>query len=207
MPQPATSNGTGNTKHGGVMPPDLSEAGAGETANDEDLARHAAAGDRTAFARLVSGYYDRIYRMAWRWCGTREAAEDVAQDVAIKLATAIRSFSGEAAFATWVWRVTYNTAIDHLRRGRRFALVGSDQVLALVDGASADTPETAAMDDDLWSAVRSLPPQQRDAVLLVYAQDMSHAEAAGVLEVSEKTVSWHLHEARKTLKTILEAAE
>ena len=189
------------------MPPELAAEGVAGPASDEDLALSAAAGDRAAFSRLIAGYYDRIYRMAWRWCGSREAAEDVAQDVAIKLATAIRQFSGEAAFATWVWRVTYTTAIDHLRRGRRFALVGTERVLALVDGASHETPETAAEDDDLWSAVRTLPPQQRDAVLLVYAEDMSHAEAAAVMEISEKTVSWHLHEARKTLKKLLEAAE
>ena len=177
------------------------------TAGEEALVRRAAAGDRAAFSALLVAYYDRIYRMAWRWCGTREAAEDVAQDVVIKLATAIRSYAGQSAFATWVWRITYNAAVDHLRRGRRLSLVGSDALLALVDGQSHDTPEQRAMDDELWSAVRALPPQQRDAVLLVYAEDMSHAEAAQVMEISEKTVSWHLHEARKTLKNLLEAAE
>lgn len=179
---------------------------AAETVGEETLVQRAAAGDRAAFAALLSGYYDRIHRMAWRWCGNRQAAEDVAQDVVVKLAGAIRSFSGEAAFATWVWRITYNAAVDHMRRSRRLSLVGDDAVLSLVDGASVDTPETAAMDKDLWSAVRSLPAQQRDAVLLVYAEEMSHAEAAAVMDVSEKTVSWHLHEARRTLKKKLEAA-
>lgn len=189
------------------MPPDTAAASAAETVSDQDLALSAAAGDRVAFSRLISGYYDRIHRMAWRWCGTREAAEDVAQDVAIKLATAIRSFSGEAAFATWVFRITYTTAIDHRRRGHRLSLVGSEQVLALVDGASQETPETSVIHGDLWRSVHALPPQQRDAVLLVYAEDMSHADAAAVMGISEKTVSWHLHEARKTLKKLLEAAE
>ena len=192
------------------MPADVAQDAAGRsvaTADEEAMARRAAAGDRAAFATLLQAFYDRIYRMAWRWCGTRDAAEDVAQDVAIKLATAIRSFTGEAAFATWVWRITYNAAVDHLRRTRRFSLIGSDAVLALVDGASTESPVSRSMDRDLWSAVHGLPPQQRDAVLLVYAQDMTHAEAAAVMEVSEKTVSWHLHEARKTLKKKLEAAE
>ena len=58
---------------------------------------------------------------------------------------------------------------------------------------------------ELWQAVRALPPQQRDAVLLVYAQDMSHAEAGDIMGCSEKTVSWHLHEAKKRLRTKLEA--
>ena len=193
------------------MPADVLPESAGILAarDEEDaLARRAASGDRAAFASLIAAFYDRIHRMAWRWCGTREAAEDVAQEVAVKLATAIRSFSGKSSFATWVWRITYNTAIDHLRRSRRLRLVGSDAVMALVDGAldsaSAPTPETQMMDGDLWMAVRTLPTQQRDAVLLVYAEDMSHAEAAAVMDISEATVSWHLHEARKTLKTKLE---
>ncbi len=189
------------------MPSDLAAASAAKMASDQDLALSAAAGDRAAFSHLIARYYDRIYRMAWRWCGTRDAAEDIAQDVVIKLATAIRSFSGKSAFATWVWRVTYTTAIDHLRRGNRLSLVGSDQVLALVDGASLDTPEARMFDGDLWGSVHALPPKQRDAVLLVYAEDMSHTEAAAVMGITEKTVSWHLHEARKTLKKLLEAAE
>ncbi|MCB1513983.1 MAG: sigma-70 family RNA polymerase sigma factor [Hyphomicrobiaceae bacterium] len=193
------------------MPPDTAReavAGAAATVDEDALAHRAAAGDRVAFATLLAGVYDRIYRMAWRWCGTREAAEDVAQDVVIKLATSIRSYSGEASFATWLWRVTYNTAIDHVRRGKRISLVGSDAVMALVDSASLDTPEQDEMHrEELWNAVRTLPPQQRDAVLLVYGEDMSHAEAATAMNVSEKTVSWHLHEARKALRKKLEAAE
>ena len=80
-------------------------------------------------------------------------------------------------------------------------------MMALVDGPATDTPETWMFEDDLWREVQGLPPQQRDAVLLVYDQDMSHAHAASVMGCTEKTVSWHLHQARKALKTRLEAAE
>ena len=71
----------------------------------------------------------------------------------------------------------------------------------------ATMPEQQAEARDLWLAVRTLPAQQRDAVLLVYAEDMSHAEAAEILACSTNTVSWHLHEARKALKVQLEAVE
>jgi RNA polymerase sigma-70 factor (ECF subfamily) len=75
--------------------------------------------------------------------------------------------------------------------------------------ALADRPEPAAAEvhvlyGELWAAVRRLPEQQRDAVLLVYGQDLSHAEAAQVMGCTEKTVSWHLHEARKRLKSTLD---
>lgn len=206
MSQPAASNIAIETNDGGAMPASKAQLTAA-TAPDEALARSAAAGDRQAFAGLLSLYYDRIHRMAWRWSGSAQAADDIAQDVCVKLAGAIRGFSGEAAFATWLWRIVYNAAVDHTRRNRHLSLVGSDVVTALIDGTDAATPETEAMARDLWTAVRALPTQQRDAVLLVYAEDLSHAEAAAVMNVSEKTVSWHLHEARKTLKKLLEAAE
>ncbi|MGI9425972.1 MAG: RNA polymerase sigma factor, partial [Hyphomicrobiaceae bacterium] len=145
-----------------------------EPCSEHQLALEAAKGDREALAALLEAYYDDVYHMAWRWCGAQDAAEDVAQDVCIKLATAIRQFRGDAQVSTWIWRITYNTAVDHLRNVQRLKVSTPSQMCALVDGPSPDTPETQMMNGDLWHAVRRLPPQQRDAVLLVYGQDMNH---------------------------------
>jgi RNA polymerase sigma-70 factor (ECF subfamily) len=176
--------------------------------DDLTLAEKAAGGCRICFAALIERYYDRIHRLAWRICGSRAQAEDVAQDVCVKLATAIRSFRGEAAFSTWVWRITFTTASDRMRAARMVTLLEPARVVALVDAAQArePSPEEAAIGAEIWDAVRALPDQQRDAVLLVYGEGMSHAEAAGVMGCREKTVSWHLHEARKRLKTQLQTA-
>lgn len=171
---------------------------------DEDLARKAAAGDRRAFATLLDRHYDRIYRLAWRWCGARERAEDIAQEVCVKLAQSIATFRGEAAFKSWLYRLAYTAAVDHIRAHQRLVTLAPSDMLSLVDGAGGVTQEDTIEGQELWRAVRALPPQQRDAVLLVYAEDLSHAEAASILECTEKTVSWHLHEARKRLKTLLE---
>jgi RNA polymerase sigma-70 factor (ECF subfamily) len=172
---------------------------------DPDLIGRAADGDARAFAALVAACYEGIWRAAWRFSGRREEADDIAQDVCVKLAQAIRGYRAEAGFTTWLYRVTYTTAIDRLRARRRETLPGTDNVIALFDRVEACTPESAVLDGELWDAVRALPAQQRDAVLLVYAEDLSHAEAADVLGCSEKTVSWHLHEARKRLRIKLEA--
>jgi RNA polymerase sigma-70 factor, ECF subfamily len=171
--------------------------------SDSELAQRAAAGDRAAFATLAARHYDRVHALAWRWCGARAEAEDVAQETMVKLAHAIRGFRGESAFSTWLYRIAYTTAVDHLRMRARL----EPQDEAVVDGVDDDTPEQATIRAQLWRAVRTLPDQQRDAVLLVYGEDMAHGEAALVLGCSEKTVSWHLHEARKRLKTLLEAVE
>lgn len=172
---------------------------------DQQLVLLAQAGSAQAFENLLKRHYDAIHRMAWRWCGNRTAAEDIAQDVCVKLATAIASYRADAAFTTWLYRVTYHAALDFARSNQRLSPTEPSQMEQLVDASSGATPEEALIDTELWDEVRRLPAQQRDAVLLVYAQDMSHAEAAGVMGCTEKTVSWHLFEARKRLKSKLQA--
>jgi RNA polymerase sigma-70 factor (ECF subfamily) len=176
--------------------------------NDQALAEKAAGGCRQSFGALIERHYDRIYRLAWRLCGSRALAEDVAQDVCVKLATAIRSFRGEAAFSTWVWRITFTTANDRLRAVQRITVLEPSRIVALMDAGQerAPSPEEAVEGAEIWDAVRALPEQQREAVLLVYGEGLSHAEAAGMMGCREKTVSWHLHEAKKRLKTQLQTA-
>lgn len=176
-----------------------------DTDCDSELARRAAAGDRAAFATLAERHYDRVHALAWRWSGTRAEAEDIAQETMVKMAGAIGSFRGECAFSSWAYRIAYRTAVDHIRARARVAPFPPSQMLELAENADYDSPEDAAMNNDLWRAVRELPEQQRDTVLLVYGEDMSHGEAAAVMGCSEKTVSWRLHEARKRLKIALEA--
>jgi RNA polymerase sigma-70 factor (ECF subfamily) len=174
------------------------------------LVEKAAGGCRESFAALVTSYYARIYRLAWRFCGSQTLAEDIAQDVCVKLAGSIRGYRGEAAFSTWVWRITYTTAIDRMREHQNIRSIEPPAMAALAESnadSCAPSPEDNAMNAELWQAVYRLPPQQRDAVLLVYGEDMSHAEAASVMGCQEKTVSWHLHEAKKRLKTNLEPVD
>jgi RNA polymerase sigma-70 factor (ECF subfamily) len=173
---------------------------------DRELVGQAAAGNADAFAALVRAHYDAIYRMAWRWLGSREDAEDVAQNVCVSLAKSIQTFRFESEFSTWLYRLTYNASLDLLRARRRSRRNEDPAVVVLFKDRSMESVEATAIGRELWQEVRSLPDQQRDAVLLVYAEDMTHAEAAQVMGCSEKTVSWHLHEARKRLKTRLQEA-
>lgn len=180
-----------------IEPMDLREPEA-----DETLVARARGGDRMAFAELVERHYDFIYRTACKWLGRRQDAEDIAQEVCVKLATAIRSFDGRSAFTSWLYRVTLNAVRDsqrsNTRRDRhhgRLAEVHPEEALP--------EQEESAATKELWAAVRALPGQQRDAVLLVYAEEMSHAEAGEIMGCKEATVSWHIHEAKKTLRGLL----
>jgi RNA polymerase sigma-70 factor (ECF subfamily) len=172
---------------------------------DEALAGRAGQGCRASFTALLDRHYDRIYRLAWRWSGSRSSAEDIAQDVCIKLASALKSYRAESAFKTWLHRVTYTTTLDFLRLSQRMIAVEPSEIITLVDRSVESAADDAVDGAELWTAVRALPNQQRDAVLLVYGEDMNHAEAASIMGCSEKTVSWHLHEAKKRLRIRLEA--
>ncbi|MBE7733172.1 RNA polymerase sigma factor [Devosia faecipullorum] len=168
----------------------------------EALAVRARNGDALAFAELIEAHYEGIYRSAWRWCGNRDDAEDIAQEVCVKLGRAIAGFDGRSAFSSWVYRITLNAVRDWQRAGQR----RGRHLDAYSEITPADHPaeqEAAAIHGQLWAAVRRLPEKQRDAVLLVYAEELSHAEAADIMGIREATVSFHVHEARKTLRSLL----
>lgn len=177
-------------------PPDVTEA------LTRALVARAANGDAAAFAELIEGQYDRIYRTAWRWCGHRDDAEDVAQEVCVKIGQGIARFDGRSAFSSWVYRITLNAVRDWQRAGARRGR-NADAYAEVAPTEAAADQEAAVTSSQLWDAVRSLPEKQRDAVLLVYAEELSHAEAATIMGIREATVSFHVHEARKTLRGLL----
>src|SRR5690606_1061073 len=177
-------------------PPDLSAA------LTQALVVRARNGDPDAFSALIEEHYDRIYRTAWRWCGHRDDAEDIAQEVCVKIGQGIAGFDGRSAFSSWVYRITLNAVRDWQRAGaRRGRHVHGYAERSPIEAQAAE--EAAATTSQLWDAVRRLPEQQCNAVLLVYAEELSHAEAAAIMGIKEATVSFHVHEARKTLRGLL----
>jgi RNA polymerase sigma-70 factor, ECF subfamily len=173
--------------------------------SDGHLVGRARDGDEAAFGALVERHYDFVYRVAYRWCGKRADAEDIAQEVCIRLGRAIRGFKGNAAFTSWLYALTLNAARDFVRKTRRDAAKAEAYgVHALVSGAVEPAADDAAQ--TLWAAVRMLPDKQREAVLLVYGEGLSHSAAANMMGSAEATVSWHIHEAKKRLKVLLRQA-
>lgn len=171
-------------------------------ARSNELVERAKAGDRQAFSRLIETHYDFIFRVACKWTGKKSDAEDVAQEVCIKLATAIRSFDGRAAFTSWLYRVTLNMVRDQQRSSqRRGRTVDALTLVHPEDDPGGQEEATTAR--QIWERVSALPDKQREAVMLVYAEDMNHAEAAEIMGCKEATVSWHIHEAKKTLRGLL----
>lgn len=172
------------------------------TVRDNVLVDRAKAGDRLAFSQLVETHYDFIFRTACKWTGKKSDAEDIAQEVCIKLATAIQSFDGRSAFTSWLYRVTLNMVRDMQRSTtRRGKTVDAFALVHPEDDPGGQEEATAAK--EIWTAVSALPEKQREAIMLVYAEDMNHADAAVIMGCKEATVSWHIHEAKKTLRGLL----
>jgi RNA polymerase sigma-70 factor (ECF subfamily) len=171
-----------------------------ENDSDATLARLAAGGDADAFEALVHRHYDAVYRLAFRWCRIREDAEDIAQEVFVKLARNMKRFAGRSAFRTWLYRIVVNTAKDFHRSNatrRRHEESLSAEHRIENPGPSG---EEALLARNVVEAVDRLPGKQKSAVLLVLAEGFSHREAAEVLGCSETTVSWRIFMARKKLR-------
>ena len=170
----------------------------GERDPDGSLVSAAIGGDRDAFGELLHRHYERIHAIAWQMTGSRADADDIAQDVCCLLVEKIGSFRGEAKFSTWLCGIVVNCCRDHHRRRRSFQ--GFTQKLTVLAGL-ARGPDGRDLHDQVWidSAIGRLKPAYRDTVTLVVGQQLTHAEAAEVLGITESTVSWRMHEVRRIL--------
>jgi RNA polymerase sigma-70 factor (ECF subfamily) len=175
-----------------------------DTYSDIELVELSVGGDAEAFEYLVKRHYMTIYKVSYKWCGVREDAEDIAQEVFVKLARKLKTFGQKSSFKTWLYRITVNTAKDFSRKlaTKRVyeATFVSEQALS-----NPSPPSDAHIDADcLYKSLDKLPEKQKTAVLLVFSEGLTHKEAAQVLNCPEATVSWRIFQAKKRLKKSLE---
>lgn len=170
---------------------------------DEDLALAAAGGDREAFSSLLARHYDRLFGLCFRLTGSRPEAEDLTQDICLALPAKLAKFRGKARFSTWLYRVAVNAAHDRRRRTASHTRAAEGWGNWEVNRRAADR-ETAEDIDWLTRAMTILSQDLRDTAALTLGDEMTHAQAAEILGVSEGTVSWRLSEIRKRLREIHE---
>lgn len=168
---------------------------------DEALALAAAGGDGKAFAALLERRYDGLFGLCFRLTGSRAEAEDLTQDICAALPAKLAGYRGEARVSTWLYRVAVNAAHDRRRRAASHAKAAGGWGDWEVDRRAA-AAETAERVDWLESAMRALPPDLRDTLALLLGDEVTHAEAAEVLGVSEGTISWRVSEAKKCLRAL-----
>jgi RNA polymerase sigma-70 factor (ECF subfamily) len=164
------------------------------------LARRAAAGHADAWDELIDRYGDRLYNLALHFAGNREEAEDLTQEIFLRLYTHLRQYRGDCPLVSWALRLSRNLCIDHYRRNRqeRRSLWVSDEILAHVP-AGDDIHAEAQWREEVEAvhgALREMPEEMAEVVLLRDLQGWSLEEVAAFLEIPMGTVKSRLHRAR-----------
>lgn len=180
-----------------------------EECGDAELMQAAAGGDRRSFGVLVGRHGARALRVALRVLGDTAEAEEVAQEAFLRAWNAAASFDADRArFTTWLHRIVLNLAIDRARRRAQASFTGLAEAAAVTDpqpGPEAAALATAAR-AALAAALASLPPRQRAAIALAYEQELSGAESAAAMGISERALEGLLRRARQFLRERLGAA-
>jgi RNA polymerase sigma-70 factor (ECF subfamily) len=183
------------------------------------LVRRCVAGDAVAWEEIVQRYNRRVYNICYRFAGSADDAQDLTQEVFIKMYRTLGSYDpGRAAFMTWVTTITRNLLVDHFRKTKQ------DRMTESLDGASSEhedamplsdkLPDTAAPPDarvqsreageTVHHALQKLSPELREAVILRDLQDMDYREIAAVLRVPEGTVKSRINRGRAELARVLQ---
>ena len=169
--------------------------------SDFELTEMAANGNEDAFRCLVERHCQTVFKVAYKWCGVREDAEDIAQDVMMQLADKIRGFKpGAAAFSTWLYKVTINMAKDARRKQKTRQDNEGRYAVGQPLQTSKRPQEEKLVHGETLSLLDRLPSKEKDALLLIFGEGLSHKEVATIVGCAETTVSWRVHNARKKLR-------
>jgi RNA polymerase sigma-70 factor (ECF subfamily) len=168
-------------------------------ADDRRLASGCAAGDAKVFEEIYRRFGERMKSVAWSHLGNVSDAEDAVQETFLKIHRAAMTFTGEASFSTWAYRILVNTCYDVLRRRKR--RVEETNLDDAVETAERTAP---SVDDMKRIALRrmldELPEQRRAVFTLFEIEGLSHAEIAEILGISEGNSKWILFATKKELQ-------
>jgi RNA polymerase sigma-70 factor (ECF subfamily) len=188
---------------------------------DRELVARLRAHDSQAVAELTSRYGLRIYQLAFRCMRNREDAQEVAQDVLLKVSRKIDAFRGDAALSSWIYRITFNTAMSRLRTSRAARAADAERDRTRADGDERRAARTARLAD--WSSlpdevllrremmttltreIRALPEIYRVPILLRDVEGLSTEEAGRKLRLKDQTLKSRLHRGRLLLRDRLRA--
>lgn len=178
---------------------------------DSTLVERCLSGDDAAWEELLRQHTRRVYGLCYRFTGRDSEAQDLTQDVFVRVFRALAGFrSTEGSFATWLTRLTRNLLIDHYRRTRNERVTDSieEQLPGVAEGFVAiSRPDTALAGREaselLQSALAKLSPELRETIILRDLQDMEYREIAEILAIPEGTVKSRLNRGRAELARLL----
>ena len=171
----------------------------GRSSEDRELIRRYLAGDSDAFETLMAAHEGRVFSICLRMLRDRESALDATQDVFLTVFRKVDRYREQAAFSTWLYRVTVNTCYDHLRRSKRKRTEAMPEHLDPPDPRSGDAIGAVELRPDIERALQNIAPEFRAAAVLVDLEGMSLQGASDSLGVPIGTVKSRVFRARRQL--------
>lgn len=173
--------------------------------NERDIAlmEKVKTGDESAFEELVARHYKSIYNLAYRFLYSSAEAEDITQEVFLRVFRASKTFSPKAKISTWLFTITKNLCFNELRKKKAVNILSiEDEVLPelpSMDNSPVTKMEEKEVRQRVLDAVRALPANLRIAVLLLKYHDLSYEEVASILGCSVNAVKLRVHRAKHFL--------
>ncbi|MGD1979277.1 MAG: sigma-70 family RNA polymerase sigma factor [Akkermansiaceae bacterium] len=197
---------------GEVLPPLASGDSLPKATLEEGLEKRwleaAQRGDHEAFTRLVEAHQDRIYSLCLRLLSSPEDAAEACQDTFVRAFHALPGFRPHARFSTWLYRIAVNRCHDFWKRAssrlksRSASLTGTALQLAAHEQSPDDRADWNDSLQELDRALRALPARDREIIILVGVENLSHAECAAILKTTPRGVEGRLYRAREKLRQI-----
>lgn len=178
--------------------------------DDGHLIDEALLGKPEAFGQLVCRYQDRLFNSMVRVTGCPAEAEDVVQDAFVQAFTKLDRFKRESQFFTWLYRIAFNASVSRHRKKKPTVSIDRQRDAVGAEPPDASEPVGAALERkeqtaQLESALRALPDDQRNILVLRELEDQSYESIAEILGLPVGTVRSRLHRARKHLHEILKS--
>lgn len=168
-------------------------------------------GNINAYSYIIDKHKDKTFNLAYRICGNREDAEEIAQDGFLKAFKSLKSFKMQSSFATWLYRIVYNTAISLVRTKKKGILSLEDFPADAIDFLKYGTSEEEAENDFRNSlvnfALQKINADERGLISLYYYDEMSTEEIADVTGITRSNIKVKLFRARQKMLEIIEKVE
>ena len=182
--------------------------------DEREIIERVLAGDNDAFGVLVERYQSKVYNLALRMTGSEDDAADMAQETFLRAWRSLPAFQFESAFSTWLFRMTHNICIDHLRSKKRKPTVsltmqddGGEETAQLDLPDPGPDPEQSLLQSEertlVARALQALPADYREILTLRAIDDLSYQKIAEILHLQEGTVKSRLSRARAQLRKIV----
>jgi RNA polymerase sigma-70 factor (ECF subfamily) len=171
--------------------------GSASGAEDRRIAAACAVGDARIFEDIYRRYGDRMKSIAWNHLGSAADAEDAVQETFLKVHRAAATYTGEASFSTWMFRILVNTCYDVLRKRKR--RIDEAPIDEIVERTSPNVDDAKRM--TLRKLLDELPEQRRSVFTLFEIEGLSHAEIGEILGITEGNSKWILFATKKDLQT------